>query len=135
MCACRAIVAPGHAYQTGAIAPSSSSTVSDRIAYACHRRDAISHSNAKTGPGPVSFAIQSPPGFTLSGRVVGVKPGPRSKPNPVILHLGAKVRGGPDIAFDDPLLVWLGQERASVAIQVGGELAGKRDGLAGPNRP
>src|SRR5258707_14265891 len=119
MCACRAIVAPGHAYQTGAIAPSSSSTVSDRIAYACHRRDAISHSNAKTGPGPVNFTMQSPPGFTLSGRVVGVKPGPRGGPNPGTLHPGTKVRGGPDIAFDDPLLVALGKDRASVTFRDG----------------
>ena len=84
--ACRAIVAAGHEYQTGVITPSSSSTVSDRIAYACHRRDAISHSNAKTGPGPVSFAMQSPPGFTLSGRRKNTWPGaqpsvtPRSQP-------------------------------------------------------
>src|SRR5262249_10113722 len=54
------IVAAGHAYQTGVITPSSSTAVSDRIAYACHRRDAISHSNAKTGPSPTRFAMHWP---------------------------------------------------------------------------
>ena len=32
----------------------------------------------------------------------------------VILHLGAKARSTPDIAFDDPLFIWLGKDRASV---------------------
>ncbi|SIN85866.1 protein of unknown function (DU1801) [Singulisphaera sp. GP187] len=48
----------------------------------------------------------------------------------VILHLGAKVRGGPDIAFDDPLLVWLGKDRASVSFQDAGDVAAKRDAFA-----
>jgi hypothetical protein len=46
------------------------------------------------------------------------------------LHLGAKVRGGPDIAFDDPLLVWLGKDRASVTFRDGDDVAAKRDAFA-----
>src|SRR3954464_3131370 len=94
----------GDPVHTSHIAPSISSTVIDRIAYACHRRAVISHSNANTGPGPVSFAMQSPPGFTLSGRVVGVKPGAQNGPNPLILQLSAKARGGPVFAFDGLLM-------------------------------
>ena len=48
----------------------------------------------------------------------------------MILHLGAKVRGGPDIAFDDPLLVWLGKDRASVTFRDGDDVAAKRDAFA-----
>ncbi|WP_406696636.1 hypothetical protein V5E97_37190 [Singulisphaera sp. Ch08] len=65
-------------FHTIHIGPSNSSTVIDRISYVCHRLAVINHSNAKTGPGPVSFAMQSPIGFTLSGQVIGVKPNPVS---------------------------------------------------------
>jgi hypothetical protein len=49
----------------------------------------------------------------------------------VILHLGAKARGGPDIASDDPHLVWLGKkDRASVTFRDGDDVAAKRDAFA-----
>jgi hypothetical protein len=48
----------------------------------------------------------------------------------VILHLGARARGGPDIAFDDPLLVWLGKDRASVAFRDAADVAAKREALS-----
>ena len=44
-----------------------------------------------------------------------------------MLHLEAKVRGGPAIAFDDPLVVWLGKDRAPVTFRVGDDVAAKRD--------
>ena len=44
-----------------------------------------------------------------------------------MLHLGAKVRGGPAIAFDDPLVVWLGKDRAPVTFRDGNDVAAKRD--------
>jgi hypothetical protein len=46
------------------------------------------------------------------------------------LHLGAKARGGPDIASDDPHLVWLGKDRASVTFRDGDDVAAKRDAFA-----
>ena len=49
----------------------------------------------------------------------------------VILHLGAKARSGPDIAFDDPLLVWLGKDRASVTFRDANDVAAKREAFAG----
>jgi hypothetical protein len=49
----------------------------------------------------------------------------------VILPLGAKARGGPDIAFDDPLLVWLGKDRASVTFRDAADVAAKRAAFAG----
>jgi hypothetical protein len=48
----------------------------------------------------------------------------------VILPLGARVRNGPDIAFDDPLLVWLGKDRASVTFRDMDDIAAKREALA-----
>jgi hypothetical protein len=44
-----------------------------------------------------------------------------------MLHLGAKVRGGPAIGFDDPLVVWLGKDRAPVTFRDGNDVAAKRD--------
>jgi hypothetical protein len=44
-----------------------------------------------------------------------------------MLHLGAKVRGGPAIAFDDPLVVCLGKDRAPVTFRHGDDVAAKRD--------
>jgi hypothetical protein len=37
------------------------------------------------------------------------------------------VRGGPAIAFDDPLVVWLGNDRAPVTFRDGYDVAAKRD--------
>jgi hypothetical protein len=44
-----------------------------------------------------------------------------------MLHLGAKVRGGPAIGFDDPLVVWLGKDRAPVTFRDGNDVAANRD--------
>lgn len=49
----------------------------------------------------------------------------------VILHLGAKARGGPDIAFEDPLLTWLGKDRATVTFRDMGDIEAGKDALAG----
>ena len=50
----------------------------------------------------------------------------------VILHRGAKVRGGPPVEIDDPntLLVWLGKDRASVTFRDEDEVLTKRDAFA-----
>jgi hypothetical protein len=48
----------------------------------------------------------------------------------VILHLGAKVRDGAAVAIDDPLLVWLGKDRASVTFRDADDVAEKRDAFA-----
>ena len=50
----------------------------------------------------------------------------------VILHQGAKVRGGPAVEIDDPntLLVWLGKDRASVTFQDADDVLAKRDAFA-----
>jgi hypothetical protein len=50
----------------------------------------------------------------------------------VILHLGAKVRGGPAVTVDDPstLLVWLGKDRASVTFRDADDVMTKRDAFA-----
>ena len=47
-----------------------------------------------------------------------------------MLHLGAKVPGGPAIAFDDPLVLWLGNDRAPVTFRDGNDVAAKRDAFA-----
>jgi hypothetical protein len=47
----------------------------------------------------------------------------------VILHLGAKVRGAA-VAIADPLLVWLGKDRASVTFRDADDVAEKRDAFA-----
>ena len=47
-----------------------------------------------------------------------------------ILHLGAKARSSPDIAFDDPLLVWLGKDRASVTFRDAADVEAKREVFA-----
>ena len=48
----------------------------------------------------------------------------------VILHLGAKARSGPDIAFKDSLLVRLGKDRASVSFADMGDIETKREAFA-----
>ncbi len=48
----------------------------------------------------------------------------------VILHLGAKARRSPDIAFEDPLLVWLGKDRASGTFRDVDDVEAKREAFA-----
>ena len=50
----------------------------------------------------------------------------------VILHLGAKVRGGPGITVEDPtrFLVWLGKDRASVTFRDVDDVVTRRDSFA-----
>ncbi|WP_406700423.1 DUF1801 domain-containing protein [Singulisphaera sp. Ch08] len=50
----------------------------------------------------------------------------------VILHLGAKVRGGPAVTVDDPnsLLVWLGKDRASVTFRDADDVVAKGEAFA-----
>lgn len=49
----------------------------------------------------------------------------------VILHLGAKARDGSEITFDDPLLVWLGKDRASVTFRDAADIRSKRKAFSG----
>lgn len=48
----------------------------------------------------------------------------------VILHRGAKVRGGPGVDLDAPLLKWLGKDRASVSFQDMEDVESKSDAFA-----
>ena len=50
----------------------------------------------------------------------------------VILHLGAKVRGGPGITVDDPtrFLIWLGKDWASVTFRDADDVVTGRDSFA-----
>ena len=49
---------------------------------------------------------------------------------PLILHLGAKARETPDVVFEDPLLVRLGKDRASVTFRDASDVEAKKDHLA-----
>ena len=48
----------------------------------------------------------------------------------MILHLGAKGRATPDIAFEHPMLIWVGKDRASVTFDDAADIVAKEEDLA-----